>query len=170
MERDSNEHQSSRDQLRSKKTVYEILEVAIRFEETAYSFYSELIFNVSKKIRYLVEELAAEEKEHVKLFSELMENPDIEQTLSEMITVPASNNRFSDAIHTTYLGENPDDQAILQYALAREQAAMEQYTALSKEIESGPIHDLFLYLSQQETEHKNELEKLYYETIHSGGV
>jgi rubrerythrin len=68
------------------------------------------------------------------------------------------------------LGKNPDDQAILQYALAREQAAMEQYATLSTEVESGPVRDLFLYLSQQETEHKNELEKVYYETVHSGGV
>ena len=161
---------SSRELLRSKESLSEILEVAIQFEQTAYTFYNELVPKVSKKIRYLVEELATEEKEHVKLFSKLMDNPLIEKQLSQMVTTPPSNNRFSDATHTLDLGENPDDQAILQYALAREQAAMEQYNSLAEEVEPGPVRDLFIYLSQQETEHKNELEKLYYETIHSGGV
>lgn len=161
---------SNHELLRSKQTLAEILEVAIRFEETAHAFYSELIPRVSKKIRYLVEELAAEEQGHVALFSQLMKNPKIEQQLPQLVAVPPSNNRFSDAVHADELGKNPDDQTILQFALAREQAAMEQYTSLAKEVESGPIHDLFLYLSQQETEHKNELEKLYYETVHSGGV
>ena len=36
--------------------------------------------------------------------------------------------------------------------------------------EPGPIHDLFVYLANEETQHKSELEKLYYETVHSGGV
>ncbi len=167
---DKESRSSSRELLRSQKSLSEILEVAVHFEQTAYTFYSELVPKVSKKIRYLVEELAAEEKEHVKLFSELIENPEIEQQLSQMVTTPPSDNRFSDAIHSLELGENPDDQRILQYALAREQAAMEQYTSLAEEVGPGPVQDLFIYLSQQETEHKNELEKLYYETVHSGGV
>ena len=156
--------------LRSKESLREVLQVAIQFEQTAFNFYNDLIPKVSKNIRYLVEELAEEEKEHARLFTELMENPAIEKQLSEEITLPPSNGKFSDAIHSKDLGESPDDQSILQYALSRENAAMEQYTALADEVSDGPMKDLFVFLSQQETEHKNELEKLYYEIVHSGGV
>ena len=156
--------------LRSKESLREVLQVAIQFEQTAFNFYNDLIPKVSKNIRYLVEELAEEEKEHARLFTELMENPAIEQQLCEEITLPPSNGQFSDAIHSKDLGENPDDQSILQYALSRENAAMEQYSALANEVSAGPMKDLFVFLSQQETEHKNELEKLYYEIVHSGGV
>ena len=34
----------------------------------------------------------------------------------------------------------------------------------------GPVHDLFLFLANEETKHKNELEAIYYEIVHSGGV
>jgi rubrerythrin len=54
--------------------------------------------------------------------------------------------------------------------MGREHAAMEQYTALAESAEPGPIKDLFIYLANEETKHKTELEKVYYETIHSGGV
>lgn len=170
MGRSENEKISSFELLRSKKTLREILEIAIQFELTAYNFYNDLIPKVSKNIRYLVEELAAEEQRHYNLFTVLMENPEIEDQLSQRIKTPPSHRRFSDAIQAQDLGENPDDQAILQYALSREQAAMEQYGSLSEEVADGPVRDLFTYLSHEEMEHKNQLEKLYYEIVHSGGV
>ncbi|MEW8664842.1 MAG: ferritin family protein, partial [Candidatus Thiodiazotropha sp.] len=148
----------------------EILEVAIEFERTARDFYNDLIPKVSKQIRYLVEELAEEEQRHFDLFNELKSRPDIEQHIQAMVDTPASDKRFSDCIHLPDLGDKPDDQAVLQYALGREHAAMEQYHALAESTEPGPIKDLFLYLANEETLHKNQLERLYYETIHSGGV
>ncbi len=170
MGKDSENTSSSRELLASKNTLGEILEVAIQFEKTARDFYTDLIPKVSKRIRYLVEELAEEEQQHFDLFSKLLANPETESQLSDMITTPPSNGRFSDAVQAKDLGENPDDQSILQYALSREQAAMEQYTSLAEEVEPGPIKDLFTYLAHEETEHKNELEKIYYEVVHSGGV
>jgi rubrerythrin len=163
-------HTSSREKLQSKKNLGEILQVAIEFERTARDFYTALIPKVSKQIRYLVEELADEEQRHFDLFNELRSRPDIEQHIQAMVETPASDKRFSDCIHLPELGEKPDDQAVLQYALGREHAAMEQYHALAKSTEPGPIKDLFLFLANEETLHKNQLEKIYYETIHSGGV
>ncbi|MET0072202.1 MAG: ferritin family protein [Candidatus Thiodiazotropha sp.] len=156
--------------LQSQKSLREILEVAVEFERTARDFYSGLIPKVSKQIRYLVEELAEEEQRHFDLFNELRSRPDIEQHIQAMVDTPASDKRFSDCIHLPELGDKPDDQAVLQYALGREHAAMEQYHALAKSTEAGPVKDLFLYLANEETLHKNQLERLYYETIHSGGV
>ncbi len=161
---------SSYERLKSKSSLKDILAVAIEFERTARDFYSDLAPRVSKNIRYLVEELAAEEQKHFDLFSKLAENPEIEDLIGAEVETPASDHRFSDCIHLPDLGEKPDDQAVLQYALMREHTAMEQYTALAETTEPGPIQSLFQFLANEETKHKNELEKIYYETVHSGGV
>jgi rubrerythrin len=162
--------EASIQRLQSKTTLKEILEVATEFERTARDFYTDLIPKVHKSIRYLVEELAAEEQEHYDLFTQMAVRDDLEEQLKAEVERPASDHKFSDCIHLPDLGEQPDDQAVLQYALRREHAAMEQYHALAQGTEAGPIHDLFLYLANEETKHKNELEKLYYATVHSGGV
>lgn len=163
-------HSASYEQIASKKTLAEILEVARSFEQKAHEFYSALIPRVRKNIRYLVEELAAEEKDHFELFSKLMQNPAIEAQIQESIQTPVEDYKFSNYIHLPDLGDNPDDQTILQYALGREDAAMKQYQSLAENTPPGPIQQLFKYLANEETQHKRELEKLYYETVHSGGV
>ncbi len=181
MGNDSNAHDSvdargregalhGKDLLASKKTLADILHVATAFEKTARDFYTALIPRVSKQIRYLVEELAQEEQHHYDLFMELANSPDLKEQIGASVDVPVNDHRFSDYVHTPELGEAPDDQAILQYALGREHAAMEQYQDLANNTEPGPIHDLFRFLAIEETRHKRELEKIYYETVHSGGV
>lgn len=163
-------HASGADRLRESKTLEEILETATSFERTARDFYAGLAGRVSKRIRDLVQELAEEEQRHLDLFTELARRPDIADQVRARVATPPSDSRFSDCIHLPDLGENPDDQAVLQYALGREQAAMEQYRSLAETTEPGPIRDLFDFLAIEETQHKLELEKIYYEIVHSGGV
>lgn len=158
------------DKLKPLTKLKDILEVATEFERTARDFYSALIPKVSKNIRYLVEELAEEEQRHFDLFSQLSERTDLETVLDVEIERPASDRKFSDCIHLPDLGEKPDDQAVLQYALMREHAAMEQYHALANSTQPGPVQALFKFLANEETKHKNELEAVYYEIVHSGGV
>lgn len=158
------------DRIRSKKTLAEILEVATSFEQSARDFYTALAPKVSKRIRDLVEELAEEEQRHYDLFSELARRSDIADQIRAEVATPASDSRFSDCIHLPDLGEHPDDQAVLQYAMGREHAAMEQYRSLAESVEAGPIRDLFRFLADEETKHKLELEKIYYQVVHSGGV
>ena len=158
------------ERLKDKATLEEILSVAVEFERTARDFYSGMIPGVSKNIRYLVRELAEEEQRHLDLFIELMRRQDLDEVLRAAIERPVSDNRFSDCVHVPDLGDRPDDQAVLQYALTREHAAMEQYHALAETAPAGPVRDLFRFLASEETRHKTELEKLYYEVVHSGGV
>ncbi|MEA3276188.1 MAG: ferritin family protein [Pseudomonadota bacterium] len=162
--------ESSYERIRSKKTLKEILEVASSFEESARDFYSDLIPKVSKNFRWLVEELAQEEQQHFDLFTGLSQRKDIEEQIQAKVDTPATDGKFSDCIHLPDLGEKPDDQAVLQYAMGREHIAMEHYRALADSTAPGPIKELFEYLANEETKHKQELEKLYYETVHSGGV
>ena len=161
---------SGYNKLQAKTSLQEILQLATEFERSARDFYTALIPRVSKNIRYLVEELAQEEQHHFDLFTELGNRPDLETHIQQMVDTPASNSRFSDCIHLPELGEQPDDQAVLQYALGREQAAMEQYRSLADSTPAGPVKDLFNFLADEETQHKTELEKLYYEIVHHGGV
>ncbi len=157
-------------QMKDLTSLREVLELATKFEITARDFYTDLATKVSKNMRYLVEELATEEQEHVELFSAMLRRKDLAGTLDIKVERPASDRKFSDCVHAPDLGENPDDQTVLQYALKREQIAMEQYRTLAEETEPGPLHDLFQFLANEEAEHKNELEVLYYEIVHSGGV
>ncbi len=162
--------EANKAKLSNKASVREIFETATEFERVAHAFYSALIPNVSKNIRWLVEELAEEELEHVELFTKLSQDPGVEAVMSAEIARPVADGRFSDCVHTPDLGIDPDDQAVLQYALMRESAAMDQYTELAESTPPGPLKDAFMFLANEETKHKAELEKIYYEIVHSGGV
>jgi len=157
------------DLLLGKTNLGEILAVATSFEASARDFYTDLIPRVSKRIRYLVEELAAEEQDHHTLFRNLAERNDLAKQIQAEVQRTANDSRFSDCIHLPELGDEPDDQAVLQYAMGREHAAMLHYAELAETTPEGPIRDLFRYLASEETRHKLALEKLYYETIHRGG-
>jgi rubrerythrin len=157
------------EELRGKTTLREILEMATLFEATARDFYSGLIPKVSKQIRYLVEELAVEEQGHYDLFHNLAQRTDLAAQIQTEMRRTAADSRFSDCIHLPELGDHPDDQAVLQYAMGREHAAMLHYTELAETSPEGPIRELFRFLAAEETQHKLQLEKLYYETVHRGG-
>lgn len=157
------------DRLRGKTSLKEILEVATHFEESARDFYTALIPKVSKRIRFLVEDLAAEEQRHYDMFGALSRRTDIAGQVEQEIQRTASDSKFSDCIHLPNLGDAPDDQAVLQYAMGREHAAMTHYGELAQTTPAGPIRDLFVFLASEETKHKLELEKLYYEIVHRGG-
>lgn len=162
--------QSSYERIKSKTSLTEILEVACSFEASARDFYTDLIPKVSKNFRWLAEELAKEEQGHYDLLSGLAARKDIADQIKAEVRTPASNTKFSDAVHLPDLGPKPDDQAVLQFAMGREHIAMEHYQSLAESTEDGPIKELFVFLANEETKHKAELEKLYYETVHAGGV
>jgi rubrerythrin len=157
------------DVLRHTTSVAEILQVATSFESSARDFYTDLIPKVSKQIRYLVEELAAEEQGHFDMLTALSAREDLAEQVKLQIQQPASDSKFSDCLHVPSLGEHPDDQAVLQYAMGREHIAMTHYTELAKTAPAGPIQELFQFLASEETTHKLELEKLYYQIVHRGG-
>ncbi len=143
--------------LKFKKSLREILEVATAFEASARDFYTSLLPKVGKNLRWLVQELAEEEQRHYDLFFSLAQRADLEKELGALVETPTSDGKFSDCIHLPDLGDKPDDQEVLQYALGREHTAMEQYRALAVSTEPGPIRELFEFLADEETQHKAEL-------------
>ncbi|MCP3849428.1 MAG: ferritin family protein [Gammaproteobacteria bacterium] len=166
----SSDSGSGKAKLEACTSLKEILEQATEFERTARDFYAQLAPKVSKRIRYLLDELVIEEQAHFDLFTDLANDSEVRKQIKLKIATPPANKQFSDCIQLPELGDNPDDQTILQYALGREQAAMDQYHSLAETTPEGPLKDVFTFLAQEETEHKNDLEKIYYEVVHSGGV
>lgn len=163
-------HVSGVERLRGSQTLAEVLRTATSFERSARDFYVGLAPKVSKRIRDLVHELAEEEQRHLDMFTVLSGREDILDQIQESVATPPSDSRFSDCIQAPDLGDKPDDQAVLQYAMGREQAAMEQYRSLADSAPAGPFRDIFGYLADEEMRHKLELEKQYYAIVHSGGV
>ncbi|MCE1235483.1 MAG: ferritin family protein [Hyphomicrobiales bacterium] len=148
-------------ELKTLTSLRDVLTVATRFERIARDFYRDLTPKVSKNIRWLVEELAVEEQRHYDLFLELAGRADVEAVLQVEVERPVEDRKIFDSVHAPDLGETPDDQAVLQYALARERAAMTQYGALAETTPPGPLRDTFRFLANEETKHKNELEVVY---------
>lgn len=151
-------------------TVEEILETVAEFDREAHGFYVDLVPKVSKNIRYIVEELARAELEHIVKLRTLARSEELAGHLKDAILRPEADRRFSDAIQAPELGDTPDDQDVLAYALAREQVAIEEYAELAANTPPGPLHEVFSYLANEESKHKSELEALYYRVVHSGGV
>lgn len=152
-------------ELKTKTSIGEILTTASSFEYNAFIFYTSLQEKVSVPLRSLVKELANEEQNHYELFQALSKHPHVQEQITKLVSIPPSTDRFSYYIQTPALNEFLDDQAILQYAMGREQAAMEQYSSLAQEVLPGPIQDLFYYLAHEEQQHKIELEKRYSELL-----
>lgn len=151
-------------------TVEEVLETVAEFDREAHSFYVDLVPKVSKSIRYIVEDLARGELDFIIRLRDLAKSDDLRDHLKDAIMRPRIDRKFSDAIQAPELGENPDDQAVLQYALARKQVAIEEYSELAANTPPGAMHEVFSFLANEESKHKTELEALYYQIVHSGGV
>ena len=159
-----------KDALSRMTTVEEVLETVAEFDREAHSFYVDLVPKLSKNIRYIVEDLARAELEHIVKLRELARSEALAGHLRDAIQRPEADRKFSDAIQAPELGDNPDDQDVLRYALAREQVAIEEYSELAANTPPGPLHEVFSFLANEESRHKSELEALYYEIVHSGGV
>ncbi|MCI2400861.1 ferritin family protein [Aliiroseovarius subalbicans] len=151
-------------------TVGEVLEAAAEFDREAHSFYTDLIPRISKNIRYLVEDLARDELRHIRMLSKLAKNPEVAAHMQDEIKRPQADRKFTDAAHAPELGDNPDDQEVLLYALAREQIAIEEYSELAENTEPGLLHDTFQFLANEERKHKADLEALYYEIVHTAAA
>ncbi len=154
----------------SSKTLEDIIMTAMSFERTAHEFYTNLKSRVDKPMRDLVHELAEEETRHYKLLEIMHSRPDLREQIATRIAAPPSDQQFSNYVHLPDLGDHPDEQTILQYAMAREHAAMEQYRALAAEAPEGPIRDLFKYLADEELAHKADLEQRYYELVYTADL
>ncbi len=64
------------------------------------------------------------------------------------------------------LGEHPDFKDVLVYAAKREKKAYEFYRNMSEHVEDADLKKLFVWLAQEETKHKEDIEALFWDVMY----
>ncbi len=64
------------------------------------------------------------------------------------------------------LGEHPDFKDVLVYAAKREKKAYEFYSNMSEHVEDADLKKLFVWLAQEETKHKEDIEALFWDVMY----
>jgi rubrerythrin len=64
------------------------------------------------------------------------------------------------------LGKGPDFKDVLIYAAKREKRAFEFYTNMLKHVEDSDLKKLFVWLAQEESKHKEDIEALFWEVMY----
>ena len=64
------------------------------------------------------------------------------------------------------LGEQPDFKDVLVYAAKREKKAFEFYNNMSEQVEDSDLKKLFVWLAQEETKHKEDIEALFWDVMY----
>ena len=142
-------------------TVEEILDFAIKEEEAAAQFYTELARRAEKAwMKESLEEFAREEAGHK---ARLLDVKNGRQLLSAADKV--SDLKVSDFVVDVTPSVDLDYQEILIIAMKKEKAAFRLYTALAGATEEPDLKDVFLGLANEEAKHKLRFEVEYDEEI-----
>ncbi|MEE9260746.1 MAG: ferritin family protein, partial [Candidatus Scalindua sediminis] len=65
------------------------------------------------------------------------------------------------------LSEDSDFKDVLIYAAKREKKAFKFYSSMSKQVDDSELRKLFVWLAQEESKHKEDLEALFWEVMYS---
>ena len=139
----------------------EILDFAIQNEQNAVDLYTDLASKTkSAAIKADFEAYANEERGHkaklqnVKAGRQLL---DADTKIQDL--------KISDYTVDEDLGENPDYQSVLLFAMKQEKAAFKLYTDLAGLVTDPAVKTLLLGLAQEEAKHKLRFEIEYDENV-----
>jgi len=139
----------------------EILDFAIQNEQNAVDLYTDLASKTkSAAIKAEFEEYANEERGHkiklqnVKKGRQLL---DADAKIQDL--------KISDYTVDADLGDNPDYQTVLLFAMKQEKAAFKLYTDLAGLSSDQGVKTLFLGLAQEEAKHKLRFEIEYDDNV-----
>lgn len=140
-------------------TAREILEMAIRMEQRGHEFYSVAARLVQMPgAKELLEELARDEEDHVRLFEGLKGRADYE-ALAQGEVPPDL--RLADYLVSAPLGPESSPQDVLIHAIRLEQSAIDLYSAWASLYAGTEIEPLIEGLVAEERRHKARLEIVY---------
>ncbi len=147
-----------------------VLKMAIDFEKESYEFYSGLKEKVKNRILIgILDELARAETGHraklEKLSRDYAEHGNEMFERLEPRTV--EDLKLADYLLPIKIDEGSSFQDVLIIAMHREGKANELYLNMLKLARSPESRDLFVFLAQEELEHKNIIEKLYEEQVYT---
>ncbi len=140
-------------------TAREILEAAIRMEQRGHEFYTRAAQMVTMPgAKELLEELAADEVDHVKLFQSLESREDYEALAKGEVPPDL---RLSDFLVSAPLGPESTPQDVLIHAIRLEQSAIDLYSAWASLYAGTELEPLIEGLVAEERRHKGRLEAVY---------
>ena len=143
-------------------TIDEILDFAIQMEQDAVDMYTDLAGKTtapSAKVAF--EEYADEERVHKSKLQEIKTGKRLVHGLKPVLDL-----KISDYIQEKPLGDDPDYQDILIFAIQQEKIAFKLYTRLSEQAQDEGIKELLLSLAQEEAKHKLRFEIEYDDNIY----
>lgn len=134
----------------------DIIYYAIRREADAAAFYRLAAERSNPGVKKAFEELAIEEDNHKKK----LETLDLEQI--EAIELTESKGLgLSDLLQDTPFSFDMSYAELLRMAIKKEESSERLYLSLSQLIEDEKIKKILLLLAQEESTHKERLEKIY---------
>jgi len=128
------------------------------FERAAYDFYTRLIGKAPAEVKYLVRELADEEKTHYELLERVSQDESFGQYLTFRAERPSTHESFSNYVELIPLPEELFEDSLLEYAKSRERVAYEHYAYLAEITPGGSLKALFEFLRDEEMRHARDLD------------
>jgi rubrerythrin len=145
-------------------TVNEVLKKAAAKERAAHKLYSTLAASIDDaSARGLLRDLAAEEKRHIKMVSDLAKG---KKKINEKITGVAADLHITEFLKPARLSARASFQQVLIYAMKREAQAIAAYTAMANAVKSAGVKKMCRFLATQEKAHKLRLERFYDDVIY----
>jgi rubrerythrin len=134
----------------------EILRFAIRKEADAATGYRIAAERANPGARKLLEELAKEEDSHKKKLEKL----DLKK-INKMKIKETKGLGMSERMEDVTIGPESTYEELLRMAIKNEERSQKFYTATAKLVTDSNLKKLLLILAQEESTHKEKLEKIY---------
>ena len=144
------------------KRVSDVLDVAIKREDEAYTFYMDIYNKVADaSARHTLEFIAGEEKKHKAFLVKYREGKSGSQGLrmSEVVDY-----KIAEHLEDPEIDENLKNEEIYLVASHRELRSYEFYTELANLHIEGELKQILLKMANEELKHKEKMEYLYANT------
>jgi len=148
--------------MKNYKNIDEILDFAIKQEQSAYDFYTKLANQAqSKEIRKTFEDFAAEEQKHKQRLENVKATGQYIANETDIL-----NMKISDYLVSPEVSENISYQDALILAMKREKAAFKLYMKLYEISNNDEMKTLFRNLANEEAKHKLNFELEYDDVVY----
>jgi len=137
-------------------SVEEILRFAIRKEADAAAYYQMMADRSNPGIKKLLQELAKEEEGHRKK----LEHFD-RKKIEKMTVKETKGLGISEWVEDTPFSSDMNYPDLLRMAIKNEERSQHLYTSTAQSVTEPTLKKLLLILAQEESTHKERLEKLY---------
>ncbi len=148
------------------ETIESILKKAANKEQGSYLIYKNVASRAKDvQIKTTLSKFAEEELKH----KQAIEDFNIETLSNKEIEIEETSRQgISEYLTSTDEGisEDSDFNDILVYAAKREKKAFEFYSNMSKQVDDAELKKLFVWLAQEESKHKEDIEALFWEVVY----